>query len=395
MGRNRIILIIVLLVVLATIALSVWGVNRRSLESRIVALDARRYVPDVNNAALSYARSILLASEPEEALALCEKLPALQTRYKELASSKEMTLLVNDAAIDRSSIAFTESRPWRRIDAPEMADWLDQRQTLFQDLIDASKKTDCFFPLLRGRDRISLLDIPSGRPFRRLSFVLRRAAYYDLGEGKTRQAIDKCETAIRMGRHLQQQPVEILIMIGVACESLGMDMMEDIILNGAVQHGDLDGYQALYSAPQITAWPSRKEIGLGQAWIERQVESDISWRFRFKMMWQDLFFQSPYTPATVVYARFASIRHAQPILVALRRYYDRTGQWPASLKDIASELPSEAFIDPQCDMPYVYQPTESGFCLYSRGPNGRDEGGKRSKGKTGSDDLVIWRSRNN
>jgi hypothetical protein len=60
---------------------------------------------------------------------------------------------------------------------------------------------------------------------------------------------------------------------------------------------------------------------------------------------------------------------------------------------MASDLPSELFIDPQCDMPYVYQLTETGFRLYSKGANGRDDDGKRTN--EGPDDIVIWQKADN
>jgi len=399
MNRKRITLITILLIAITIIIVSVWVVNRTSLESRIAALDAQRYVPDANNAALPYTRYILLASDRRIALELCDKIPSLPVHEMDSAVANDITFLVNNPNINKSQIVFTESQPWQKSDAPYMADWLDQRQKIFQGLSEASKKLGCFFPMIQSPDRISILDIPWAGPFRKLASVLRRAAYYDLGEGRIHEAIDKIETIIRMAHHLQQQPTEAYLLVGCfSLELRGIEMMADIIINGSILAEDLDTFDALYMQPQIDLSERRKETGLGTAWRQRHAANTISWRQQFQMKWQDLFgdrfLDLPFTPVSAGLADLDSKRHAQRILVALRRYRNRTGQWPESLNSIASDLPREVFIDPQCDMPYVYQLTETGFRLYSKGANGRDDNGKRTR-KKGPDDIVIWQTGDN
>jgi hypothetical protein len=317
----------------------------------------------------------------------------------ESGGATDITLLVNDPNINKSQIVFTESQPWQRSDAPYMADWLDQRQKIFRGLSEASKKPGCFFPMIQSPDRISILDIPWGGPFHKLASVLRRAAYYDLGEGKIHEAIDKIKTIIRMARHLQQQPTEAYLLVGCfSLELRGIEMMADIIINGSILDSQLDDLDALYTQPQIDLRHRWKEARLGAAWTQLHSDNTISWRLRFQMNWQDLFgdrfFDLPGTPVSVGLADLDSKRHAQPILVALRRYRNRTGQWPDSLNSIASDLPSEVFIDPQCNMPYIYQPNATGFRLYSKGANGRDDNGKNSMDKS-ADDIVIWQKGGN
>ncbi len=121
-----------------------------------------------------------------------------------------------------------------------------------------------------------------------------------------------------------------------------------------------------------------------------KLDDSISWRHRFTIIWQDLFLRSPYTPDVVLFAYFDSIRHAQPILVALRRDYNTMGKWPELLNDLASELQSESLIDPQSQTTHIYQRTEKGFRLYSVGPNGRNENGKNDRTADGPDDIIIW-----
>lgn len=72
-------------------------------------------------------------------------------------------------------------------------------------------------------------------------------------------------------------------------------------------------------------------------------------------------------------------------LLALRRHYDKTGAWPATLTEIEGEIPSEVLIDPLTKKPFLYRPTdEERFFLHNVGPDGIDEGGDSG------DDYHFW-----
>jgi len=73
------------------------------------------------------------------------------------------------------------------------------------------------------------------------------------------------------------------------------------------------------------------------------------------------------------------------ILIALRRYRNKAGKWPESLDQI--KLSGEVLTDPHGSGAFVYRLTDDGFTLYSKGPNGIDNGGSRASG-----DQPIWSS---
>ncbi len=81
------------------------------------------------------------------------------------------------------------------------------------------------------------------------------------------------------------------------------------------------------------------------------------------------------------------------IFIALHRYAQRHGTYPASLSVLASGLKWTAPLDPFSGGPFKYKRTDKGFLLYSIGSNLKDDGGvekTKEPGKTDDGDIV-WR----
>lgn len=93
------------------------------------------------------------------------------------------------------------------------------------------------------------------------------------------------------------------------------------------------------------------------------------------------------------YLRTIAQQRGSGLVIALRRYKNKNGNWPESLDDIQSLAPEEIFVDPINSSSFIYKLTDENFTLYSKGKNGIDDGGKRDKWdeeKTGADDIAIW-----
>ena len=88
-----------------------------------------------------------------------------------------------------------------------------------------------------------------------------------------------------------------------------------------------------------------------------------------------------------IYLRLLTDRRGNRILIALRRYKNKTGHWPQNLNQIKSSLSKETFTDPYNNGSFVYKLTDEGFKLYSKGPDNIDEDGRY---KQGADDWSIW-----
>jgi hypothetical protein len=81
------------------------------------------------------------------------------------------------------------------------------------------------------------------------------------------------------------------------------------------------------------------------------------------------------------------------LILGLRKYRNTHGRWPISLELVSVYAPDGAFLDPTCNDAFVYALDGDGFKLYSKGPNGIDEGGRRGYVKSlnrSEDDIAVW-----
>jgi len=90
-----------------------------------------------------------------------------------------------------------------------------------------------------------------------------------------------------------------------------------------------------------------------------------------------------------LYLRNITEQRGNQLVIALRRYKNKTGQWPQKLDDVKALTPAEIHVDPINGGSFVYKLTEENFTLYSKGKNNIDEGGKRDP-ESGADDWLIW-----
>lgn len=107
-------------------------------------------------------------------------------------------------------------------------------------------------------------------------------------------------------------------------------------------------------------------------------------------------YQPAYSVFHNAYLRSLVDRRCCWLILGLRQYKNRNGNWPERLEDIRSLVPPEVFTDPIGGDTFVYKLSGEGFTLYSRGKNNIDEGGQKwyEKDGTGPDDLLIWPPRN-
>ena len=96
-----------------------------------------------------------------------------------------------------------------------------------------------------------------------------------------------------------------------------------------------------------------------------------------------------------IYLETIARQKGSQIIIALRRYKNQNGRWPATLEDIKSSAPAEIFADPINGDSFVYKLTEENFTLYSKGKNKIDDNGEndRCSDGSGADDVLIWPSK--
>lgn len=95
-----------------------------------------------------------------------------------------------------------------------------------------------------------------------------------------------------------------------------------------------------------------------------------------------------------IFLRVTAEQRGSLLLIALRRYKNKNGNWPKSLDDIKDITAPENLIDPINDGSFVYKLTDDNFTLYSKGKNNIDEHGKYDSSwpREGvkRDDWLIW-----
>lgn len=119
--------------------------------------------------------------------------------------------------------------------------------------------------------------------------------------------------------------------------------------------------------------------------------SITSTKFNYRyMVGMQLYILEPFYHSTYrTYLQTLALQRGSRLIVALRRYKNKNGNWPQSLDDIKPSTPEEIFVDPVNGGSFIYKLTDENFTLYSKGENGIDDGGLQDE-KTGADDQLIW-----
>lgn len=124
----------------------------------------------------------------------------------------------------------TQSRPWTAEEFPEVAAWLERHKDFFGDLIAVTQKPGCCFPaavtsleLSESMERLS--------PVKHFAQHLIRASYYDIGEDKDVFNVYRKQLAVyNLGRHINQQPMLIDMLVGVAIEAMAYDALKKTLI---------------------------------------------------------------------------------------------------------------------------------------------------------------------
>jgi hypothetical protein len=333
------ILTVACLVVLAVVVGVLLGWHRGGDPAALLrAIDAAHAVPEEENAARIYTKLV------EDV-----NLPSL-----------------NSSLLPHELSETTLALPWRDAEFPQVAAWIKERQKIVDLLLEAGRKPQCWFsvsePLVqRGRRT------PAVRQWHEL---LVRAAYNDLGEGRVDAGLEKMLCMLRQTRHFYSQSNPADYFIGVSMASFGLRRFRRLVVMEDVSSEWLARFEA--ALPPVEG-PSAEQL---------QRVQEVS-RLQFQEMQRGVLARllGPFLSGrprrnddfdTMYKARCRVAR----ILIALRRHRNRTGRWPADLKEVQSEIPPVALSDPLSGKSFVYRPQGHVFVLYSIGTDGADDGGK-------------------
>ncbi len=351
-----------ILVVIAGVVLCVlWAgglLLREDVDARLAAIDAERAIPDEQNAAIIY--------------------DSLMQDFGSVGMPQGIVVDATDT---------TPKDPWPTKDNPQLAAWLKQQQGLIDGFLQVAGITECRFPVggypenfQRRLDRLAAV--------RRWMFIVIRAANNDVADGRIDSAVEKYIALIRLADHLYQQPVITDNLVGYAIEAFVSWRIRGLIVTGACTEAHLRTIESAI-LPLENEWDtrSRRMVKVDRLYSKKERKGLLAWLRHFWTDRNTLYFEK----AREQYMRLLSYRRGMRILIALRRYKNRTGRWPQTLAEISALLPDGILSDPLSGGAFVYRLTEDGFTLYSKGPNRLDKDGVRKPGiKNGPDDQPLW-----
>jgi hypothetical protein len=361
LGRRK--LISTAVVVITTICGLAWKsgwLDFRSVDEKLAAIDAELAIADSENAAV-YCKRFL--TDPNNAAIL-------------------------DDLSGFSPSAYVE--PWASSEHPELAAALTRHQAFIQKLSGIFQMQKARFPVYPSQNDDSWQIL---RDMRRVTFILSWAAANDLAEGRAEAAYGKYRCQVQLARQLEQQPAMLYSLVGIAIEAVAFGNIRKAVMRDDTSTEQLRSLEKILQIPR-----NQDEADAGVAarvnrLIREKERSQMSTVGRLRqLLFGRRALREQELRQRLIRLRLAATRRAMPILIALRRYKDQTGAWPETLEQIEPKLTDQMLIDPQNGGKFVYKRDGDSIVFYSKGPNGIDEGGSRSRP---ADDYPMWPRRIN
>jgi len=287
-----------------------------NVEKQLAAIEATRAVPDSENAAIIYTR---IFEDHGEAL-------------------------LSPPFLDPNTADLTCLELWSARDHPKLARWMDRLQEPFAALLQAARKDKCRFPIYHPTQ--SIRDHLDKRVYRRTLLMrkwvrfLIRAANNDAAEGRIDQALHKYFCVARMGRHIQQQPVAVEFLNGLAMEKAALRRMRTLLVEGSLARDHFDIIEAELP-PTEDKWseispPMLRVETLYAATLPSEDTGGLINRLKAWLTRSD-------EQALVIdhihrrYIQLIADRRGNRILIELSRYKSKTGRWPPTLDEITNK----------------------------------------------------------
>ena len=311
----------------------------RSAGAQLAAIEAARAIPESEDAGTAYVR---LASE---------YLPLPQ--YPRVA--------------DNNTLLRTVREPWLSRDHTELAAWIDERQDLMSKLLDISELEQCRLPIPSDIRQTSYFTNPI-RQMRGWSYLLVRSANMDVAEGRIDAAIEKYRCVLRMGAHLRQQSTLDSYNGGAVMQYQHVRPVKQLVIEKELTDEQLTVIEAAVLAAD-ESWKThlkrmvRVQMLLGRRGRPRLKDWREYWDHRRRTNEADA---KALERAHRSRLRVLAGRCEMCILIALRRFKNKTGHWPRSLDQIEPQLSRETLTDPRSNTPFIYELEGENFKLHSK-----------------------------
>ena len=301
----------------------------KSLYDKLDSIDASRAIPDSENAAIIYNQMF--------------------EDYNEIYFKPDFLTPEIDT--------ISKTSPWSSQDYPELSSWLEQNKDIIPKLFEISKYEKCFYPLSKTFTDIFVGSRKHLSPTRESVFFLIRSANNDIAENRIDQALEKYLCGIRIGRHFQQQPIGYDFTVGMTIEILNLQRILYLVVNEDLTNEHLKTIEAII--------PNTKLNKYYNAMLETEkINSEIIYENipeKFKLLKRiiRIFTNTSIADPTLrlkdIYSRFLTVRKGTQIIIALRYYKNKNGEWPETLEEIKPFLSSEEIlIDSINEKPFRY-----------------------------------------
>ena len=326
--------------------ITVW--NSRSPDEQLAAIEASLVIPESEDAGVAYHK--------------------LAEDY--------LPLPVNAPFADLQNQSLTAKKPWSSKDYPNTAAWLNEWHELISRLLEISRLDKCRLPIPSDNQNISYFTNPV-RQMNGWTILLVRSANLDAGEGRIDNAIEKYTCVLQMGSHLHRQPVFFYYNHGIAIESLALQSLEELITQTELSDKQLAAIKATLLPPRNN-WKQHSKIMVKVQRLFEQKQLERTWRPRitnwrsYWMYWKAISksnneINNHLDRIHRYHLDTLADRRRIYILIALRRYKNKTGHWPENLDRIEPPLSKEILTDPVNNKLFIYELTGEDFRLSSRG----------------------------
>ena len=215
-NRKLILAAVIVVMIICGLMLKAFFLDPRSIDEQFAALEAELAIPDEENAAVYYRQFF---TDPNNAAIL-------------------------DDLYDYTPSAYCG--PWADEEDPELAAKLKKHRALIQTLLDISEMPKARFPVYPepGTDWWEMLSY-----MRRVTLVLSWAAANDLAEGRADAAFSKYEYQLRLARQLEQQPVVIYDLVGMAIEAVAYGNIREAVMRDETTPEQLRSLETILEIP--------------------------------------------------------------------------------------------------------------------------------------------------
>jgi hypothetical protein len=167
-----------------------------------------------------------------------------------------------------------------------------------------------------------------------------------LDEGRAEAGLEKLLCLFRLAQHFYGQGNPGDYHTGEGMASAGLRRFRRLVITEEVTPEWLDKFEAVLPPVEDMSMKQSREVDEVRMLYEQEYQRSLLERLR-RMFTQGTRSRGTREPDLIHLGQCRAAR----ILLALRRYRNETGTWPADLRALDARLPRDAFLDPLSGKP--------------------------------------------